>query len=118
MIGDRLAQHMHEHSYHLRSMQISDRSLRRNFPELCPWKLDLFQRRYLEALERLGDDPVQAESLTWTRAERRERRRLTRNVPMWRRGALRTALEVWCLQAGSQKASQARAVGELRSRLS
>lgn len=118
MIGDRLAQHMHEHNYYLRSMNMADRSIRQRFPELCQWRLDLFERRYLEKLDRLSGDPAQAEGLTWTRAERKERRRLVRNLPMWRRGALRTALEIWCLQAGSQKSSQMRAIEELRSKLS
>lgn len=114
MQAQSLGRFMHEHSYYSRSLDMADRAIRQRFPQLNPWKLDLFQRQYLDQLDRLGENLSSIDGLTWTRGQRKERRHLTRELKLGQRGALRTALEIWCITASSRRASEIQALCELR----
>jgi len=97
------------HRWHSQSALLLGQSLRQQFPEVCPWQLDLFQRRFAEQLEKLETWPEHMEGLPWTTQQRKARRQLTRTVKRRWRGELRTALEVWSVSCAYAAAAEVRA---------
>lgn len=92
------------HRFHARSELVLGRKLHKQFPDLCPWRLDLFQRGFVEQLRRRETSPAAMESLTWSREQRKARRQLCKTVPRRRRSELMTALEVWSVSCAAAAA--------------
>lgn len=99
------------HRFHNRSQIVLDRKIHGQFPELCPWRLDIYQRSFVSKLKTLEHSPESMESLTWTREQRKARKVLLKSIPRRRRGELSTALEVWsvsCAAAAALEVKSAR----------
>ena len=91
-----LDKHLQAHAWHAKSALLFEESLKNEAG--CPWQMDLYKRQFLARLSRLEQlgliDELRA--LTWSRDQRRKRRKLIKSANRRQRSQLSTALEIWC----------------------
>jgi len=105
---DRLDYLMGQYRWHARSELMMAHRLEVGFEKLPKGKLQEFKAQFIEELGRLEAAPASMADLTWTRRQRKLRRKLIAKTGRRKRCELSTALEVWCLSASSAAAAEVR----------
>ena len=114
---ERLDYLMGQYRWHARSELMMAHRLEVGFEKLPKDKLREFKAQFTEALRQMEDSPASMADLTWTRRQRKLRRKLIAKTGRRKRCEISTALEVWCLSASSAAAAEVRSARQFSAEL-